>query len=86
MFSFLKTIFIPYSSKSPVKALAWHPHVTKLAVGLRDDSVHVYSAGNSLNPILKHKLQKHVTDLAWKYDGQVYLLLMHIKSDQTFTL
>jgi len=53
-------------SKSPVKALAWHPHVTKLAVGLRDDSVHVYSAGNSLNPILKHKLQKHVTDLAWK--------------------
>ncbi|XP_005089460.1 aladin [Aplysia californica] len=52
--------------KSPVQALAWHPHVTKLAVALKDDSVHVYSAGSSLNPILKHKLQKQVADLAWK--------------------
>jgi len=54
------------SSQSPVKALAWHPHVTKLAVAHRDDAIHVYTAGSSINPILKHKLQKKVSDLAWK--------------------
>jgi len=53
-------------SKSPVKAMAWHPHVTKLALALRDDSVHVHCAGSSLSPVLKHKMQKNVTALAWK--------------------
>uniref|UniRef100_A0A0B7A6Y9 Aladin seven-bladed propeller domain-containing protein n=1 Tax=Arion vulgaris TaxID=1028688 RepID=A0A0B7A6Y9_9EUPU len=52
--------------KSPVQALAWHPHVTKLAVALKDDSVVVYSSGSTLCPILKHKLQKQVADLAWQ--------------------
>ncbi|CAG5120832.1 unnamed protein product, partial [Candidula unifasciata] len=53
-------------SRSPVQVLAWHPHVTKLAVALKDDSVVVYSSGSSLCPTLKHKLQKHVIDLAWQ--------------------
>ncbi|BFY98151.1 hypothetical protein BsWGS_01191 [Bradybaena similaris] len=53
-------------SKSPIQALAWHPHVTKLALALKDDSVVVYSSGSSLCPMLKHKLQNQVVDLAWQ--------------------
>ncbi|CAL1547300.1 unnamed protein product [Lymnaea stagnalis] len=52
--------------KSPVQAITWHPHVIKVAIALRDDSVHIYYSGTSLQPILKHKLQKQVTDLAWQ--------------------
>ncbi|RUS78728.1 hypothetical protein EGW08_013515 [Elysia chlorotica] len=53
-------------TKSPVQALAWHPHVPKVAVALRDSSVRVYSTNSSLSPLLKHRLQRQVTDLAWQ--------------------
>ncbi|KAH9503246.1 hypothetical protein Btru_068553 [Bulinus truncatus] len=52
--------------KSPIQAIAWHPHVSKVAVALHDDSVRIFYAGNNLCPILKHKLQKQVADLSWQ--------------------
>ncbi|KAK7469776.1 hypothetical protein BaRGS_00036203 [Batillaria attramentaria] len=51
---------------SPVRAFAWHPHTTKFALALQDDSVHVNTVGSSLVPILKHKQQKYVAHLAWQ--------------------
>ncbi|ESP00171.1 hypothetical protein LOTGIDRAFT_173406 [Lottia gigantea] len=53
-------------SESPVRAFAWHPHVTKFAYALHDDSIKVHTQGNTLTPILKHKLQKYVADLSWQ--------------------
>ncbi|KAK7009974.1 aladin [Biomphalaria glabrata] len=63
---FLKYMHVNNWLKSPIQSIAWHPHVAKAAVALRDDSVHIYYSGNSLSPILKHKLQKQVADLAWQ--------------------
>lgn len=52
---------------SSIRCLAWHPHTTKLAVSLHDDSIKVYTAKKGdIVPTLKHKLQKCVADLAWK--------------------
>ncbi|KAK2146711.1 hypothetical protein LSH36_586g00020 [Paralvinella palmiformis] len=52
---------------SQVRCLAWHPHTTKLAISLHDDSIKVYPAKKGdIIPTLKHKLQKCVADLAWK--------------------
>lgn len=51
---------------SPVKAFCWHPHTTKFAYALQDDSVKVHTAKQDLIPTLKHKLQKNVADLAWQ--------------------
>ncbi|GFS03919.1 aladin-like [Elysia marginata] len=53
-------------TRSPLQALAWHPHIPKVAIALRDSSVRVYSPNNALRPLLKHRLQKQVTDLAWQ--------------------
>ncbi|KAK3733730.1 hypothetical protein RRG08_026845 [Elysia crispata] len=53
-------------TKSPVQALAWHPCIPKVAVALRDSSVRVFSLNNSLSPLLKHRLQRQVIDLAWQ--------------------
>ncbi|KAK7109526.1 aladin-like [Littorina saxatilis] len=52
--------------ESPVHAFAWHPHTTKFALALQDDSVHVHYAGSTLTPVLKHKFQKCVAHLAWQ--------------------
>ena len=50
-----------------VRFFAWHPHTVKYAVALHDDSIKVFTAGrNNIMPILKHKLQKGVSQLAWK--------------------
>ncbi|ELU13945.1 hypothetical protein CAPTEDRAFT_174161 [Capitella teleta] len=50
-----------------VRSFAWHPHTTKFAVALRDDSVRVHSARKGdIIPTLRHKLQKGVISLAWK--------------------
>ena len=50
-----------------VRFFAWHPHTVKYAVALHDDSIKVFTAGrNNIVPILKHKLQKGVSQLAWK--------------------
>ncbi|KAL3831795.1 hypothetical protein ACJMK2_023499 [Sinanodonta woodiana] len=51
---------------SPLRAFAWHPHTTKFAYAVCDDSIHVHMQGNELTPTLKHKLQKNVADLAWQ--------------------
>jgi aladin len=57
-----------FRRESPVRYVAWHPHTTKLAVALHDDSIKVYTTRKGdIVPTLKHKLQKGVADLAWKY-------------------
>ncbi|XP_033762982.1 LOW QUALITY PROTEIN: aladin-like [Pecten maximus] len=53
-------------ASSPVRAFAWHPHTTKFAYAMEDDSIKVHMARNELVPTLKHKLQKNVSDLAWR--------------------
>lgn len=51
-----------------IRCFAWHPHTTKFAIALRDDSVKVYTASKTdVTPVLKHKLQKGVADVAWSY-------------------
>lgn len=63
---FLRFIF--YRKDAYVRCLAWHPHANKFAVALKDDSIKIYQA-NRLNliPLLKHKLQKAVTDMGWRF-------------------
>lgn len=53
-------------SLSPIRAIQWHPHTTKLAVAAWDDSVRIYSADSSLIPILKCQNQTLVSCLAWR--------------------
>ncbi|KAL8623833.1 hypothetical protein ACOMHN_058863 [Nucella lapillus] len=74
-------------SESPVRAFAWHPHTTKFALALQDNSVHVHYSGSPLVPVLKHKLQKCVAHLAWQplsasvlaVAGQSAVLIWHIE-------
>lgn len=49
-----------------VRSIAWHPHTTKFAVAICDDSVRVYSADSPICPILKFWKQRGVSDLAWR--------------------
>eukprot|EP00095_Tigriopus_kingsejongensis_P003750 maker-scaffold911_size81771-snap-gene-0.22 protein:Tk03750 transcript:maker-scaffold911_size81771-snap-gene-0.22-mRNA-1 annotation:"Aladin" len=51
---------------SPVRALAWHPHVAKLAVVLRSDVIHISGRDLPSSPVLKYKSQKGVACLAWR--------------------
>lgn len=51
---------------SPIRFIAWHPHCTKVAVAASDDSVRIFSSESTLVPILKNKLQKGVTCVAWR--------------------
>lgn len=53
-------------SLSPIRAMEWHPHTTKLAVATWDDSVRIYSSDTQLIPILKCKNQSSVSCLAWR--------------------
>jgi len=68
-------------SGSHVRCLAWHPHTNKLAVALRDDSVHVHNQPPTATerlyhyqdkspapfvPLLKYKQQRGVTSMAWR--------------------
>ncbi|XP_008119393.2 aladin isoform X2 [Anolis carolinensis] len=50
----------------PIRAFAWHPHTSKFAVALLDDSIRVYNANSATVPILKHRLQRNVASMAWK--------------------
>lgn len=52
--------------RSPIKFIAWHLHCTKLAIAASDDSVRIYSSESNLVPILKSKLQRGVTCVAWR--------------------
>ncbi|XP_056007017.1 aladin-like isoform X2 [Ostrea edulis] len=73
--------------QSPVRAFAWHPHTLKFAYALGDDSIKVHSGKNDLVPILKHKLQKNVADIAWQPQsasvlaiaGQSCVLIWHVE-------
>ncbi|XP_065515823.1 aladin isoform X1 [Lathamus discolor] len=49
-----------------IRAFAWHPHTSKFAVALLDDSVRVYNSSSATIPSLKHRLQRSVAALAWK--------------------
>ncbi|KAJ6656187.1 hypothetical protein lerEdw1_004104 [Lerista edwardsae] len=49
-----------------IRAFAWHPHTSKFAVALLDDSIRVYNANSATIPILKHRLQRNVASMAWK--------------------
>ncbi|XP_077779968.1 aladin isoform X1 [Podarcis muralis] len=49
-----------------IRAFAWHPHTSKFAVALLDDSIRVYNASSATIPILKHRLQRNVASVAWK--------------------
>lgn len=54
-----------------IKAFKWHPKLTRCALALINDDVYVYSSSPSsvLNdgvvPLLRHALQKKITDLAF---------------------
>ncbi|XP_039370688.1 aladin isoform X1 [Mauremys reevesii] len=49
-----------------IRAFAWHPHTSKFAVALLDDSIRVYNTNSATVPILKHRLQRTVASMAWK--------------------
>ncbi|XP_026516502.1 aladin isoform X1 [Terrapene carolina triunguis] len=49
-----------------IRAFAWHPHTSKFAVALLDDSIRVYNTNSATVPILKHRLQRNVASMAWK--------------------
>ncbi|XP_054662936.1 aladin isoform X1 [Grus americana] len=49
-----------------VRAFAWHPHTSKFAVALLDDSIRVYNSTSATIPSLKHRLQRNVAAMAWK--------------------
>ncbi|XP_075301777.1 aladin isoform X2 [Opisthocomus hoazin] len=49
-----------------VRAFAWHPHTSKFAVALLDDSIRVYNSSSATIPSLKHRLQRNVAAMAWK--------------------
>lgn len=51
---------------SPVRYIAWHPHCTKLAIASSDDSVRIYSSESNLVPVLKSKLQRGISCVAWR--------------------
>ena len=53
-------------NSAPVKCLAWHPHVAKIAVAMKDDSVQIATLDGNVRPILKHKKQKNITCMAWR--------------------
>ncbi|KAM6307956.1 LOW QUALITY PROTEIN: aladin [Podargus strigoides] len=49
-----------------IRAFAWHPHTSKFAVALLDDSIRVYNSNSATVPSLKHRLQRNVAAVAWK--------------------
>ena len=49
-----------------VRYLAWHPHVAKLALAYKDDSIQTMAASLSTNPVLKHKKQRSISCLGWR--------------------
>ncbi|KAH6938502.1 hypothetical protein HPB50_010167 [Hyalomma asiaticum] len=53
-------------SKGHVRAFAWHPQCPKFAVASHGDTVRVYAPDMSIKPVLKHRSQRNITDMAWK--------------------
>uniref|UniRef100_T1JNT2 Peptidase S1 domain-containing protein n=1 Tax=Strigamia maritima TaxID=126957 RepID=T1JNT2_STRMM len=52
-------------NQSMIRAFAWHLKATKFAVAFSDDSIRIHSIKTTVVPILKHKCQKLITDMAW---------------------
>lgn len=53
---------------SPTRCMAWHPHTSKLALALSDDTVRIlYMSGQGASqPLLKHAGMKSISCLAWR--------------------
>lgn len=51
---------------SPIRCLAWHPHITKLAVAALDDTIRIYSTDSNLVPVLKLRRQRNITCMQWR--------------------
>uniref|UniRef100_A0A8C4R2P6 Achalasia, adrenocortical insufficiency, alacrimia n=1 Tax=Eptatretus burgeri TaxID=7764 RepID=A0A8C4R2P6_EPTBU len=51
---------------SPLRAFAWHPHTAKLALALLDDSIRIFYVKSRTVPVLRHRCQRGVADLAWR--------------------
>lgn len=50
-----------------IRCIDWHPRFSKVAIGLKDDSVKIWYEGNThVIPHLKHKRQLRIHTLAWK--------------------
>jgi len=47
-----------------IRHIAWHPKKHKVALALSNDNVYIYSS-NLITPLLKHPLQKKITDMKW---------------------
>ncbi|NXG40035.1 AAAS protein, partial [Dromaius novaehollandiae] len=56
----------PARAGCTIRAFAWHPHTSKFAVALLDDSIRVYNTNSATIPTLKHRLQRNVAAMAWK--------------------
>ncbi|EDV26253.1 uncharacterized protein TRIADDRAFT_54056 [Trichoplax adhaerens] len=56
----------PHGKRSSIVALAWHPHISKFAVGFKDNTVRIMSLTNDKYNLLKHGQQEGVTCLAWR--------------------
>ncbi|XP_039287891.1 aladin [Nilaparvata lugens] len=52
--------------KECIVCIEWHPHCKKIALATRDDSVRVFSSHTKLVPLLKCKVQRNVSCLAWR--------------------
>uniref|UniRef100_UPI00358E9396 aladin isoform X2 n=1 Tax=Myxine glutinosa TaxID=7769 RepID=UPI00358E9396 len=51
---------------SPLRVFAWHPHTAKLAVALLDDSIRIFYVKSRTVPVLRHRCQRGVADIAWR--------------------
>lgn len=47
-----------------IRNVIWHPKKHKVALALSNDNVFIYSS-NLITPLLKHPLQKKITDMKW---------------------
>ena len=61
------------------RCVAWHPHVAKVALAMKDDTVQVVLTSSAIKPLLKHKKQKQVRKVPLKMGN----LLENLKFDKT---
>lgn len=61
-----------------IRYISWHPYCIKVAVVTCDDSVRIFSNdSNSVSPLLKYKLQKHITCVAWRPMSNTEIAVAH---------
>lgn len=49
-----------------IRYISWHPYIKKVAIVTCDDSVRIFNSDNTISPLLRYKLQKNVTCIAWR--------------------